>query len=115
MGFHGDHTSTCMSLRRNLGARLDGLCARPSLPHGWTHGPHPARSHGQRGPTARRREIRNYLRDQAGSRSLVFDLSVTLERFGSSGRPQQNGLHLQDLDTPLRLAAQRKIDNYRQQ
>jgi hypothetical protein len=36
-------------------------------------------------------EIRNYLRYQAGSRSLVFDLSVT-EHFGSSSHPQQNGL-----------------------
>jgi hypothetical protein len=37
-------------------------------------------------------EIRNYLREQAGSRTLVFDLSVTLERCGSSGHPVQNGL-----------------------
>jgi hypothetical protein len=37
-------------------------------------------------------EIRNYLRDQAGSRSLVFDLSVTHERFVSSSQNQQNGL-----------------------
>ena len=29
-------------------------------------------------------EIRNYLRDQAGSRSLVFDLSIAHDRFGSS-------------------------------
>ena len=73
-------------------------------------------------------EIRNYLRDQAGSRSLVFDLSITYvsaargylsqngHRFGSS-HVQQNGLlsHPQDLDAPLRLAAQRKINSYRQQ
>jgi len=62
-------------------------------------------------------EIRNYMRDQAGSRSLVFDLSITHDRFGSSSRVQQNGLlsHPQDLDAPLRLAAQRKINGYRQQ
>ena len=36
-------------------------------------------------------EIRNYLRDQAGSRSLVFDLSIAHERFGSSSHVQQNG------------------------
>ena len=36
-------------------------------------------------------EIRNYLRDQAGSRSLVFDLSITHDRFGSSSHVQQNG------------------------
>ncbi len=56
-------------------------------------------------------EIRNYLRDQAGSRSLIFDLSITHARCGSSSHVQQNGLlsHPQDLGAPLRLAAQRKI------
>jgi hypothetical protein len=54
-------------------------------------------------------EIRSYLRDQAGSRSLVFDLSIAHDRFGSSSHVQQNGLlsHPQDLDGPLRVAAQR--------
>ena len=62
-------------------------------------------------------EIRNYLRDQAGSRSLVFDLSITHDRYGSSSHVQQNGLlsHPQDLNAPLRLAAQRRINGYRQQ
>ena len=62
-------------------------------------------------------EIRNYLRDQAGSRSLVFDLSITHDRFGSSIQMQQNGLlsHPQDLDAPLCLASQRKINSFRQQ
>ena len=62
-------------------------------------------------------EICNYLRDQAGSRSLVFELSITHHRFGSSSHVHQNGLlsHPQDLDAPLRLAAQRKINSYRQQ
>ena len=62
-------------------------------------------------------EIRNYLRDQAGSRSLLFDLSITHDRFGSSSHVQQNGLlsHPQDLDAPLRLVAQHKINSYRQQ
>ena len=36
-------------------------------------------------------EIRNYLRDQAGSRSLVFDLSIAHDRFGSSSHVQENG------------------------
>ena len=47
-----------------------------------------------------RLEIRNYLRDQAGSRSLVFDLSITQDRFGSSSHVQQNGLlsHALDLE-----------------
>jgi hypothetical protein len=62
-------------------------------------------------------ELRSYLQDAAGRRSLVFDLSMTHDRFGSSSHVQQNGLlsHPQDLDAPLRLAAQRKINSYRQQ
>ena len=60
-------------------------------------------------------ELRSYLQDAAGRRSLVFDLSMTHDRFGSSSHVQQNGLlsHPQDLDAPLRLAAQRKINSYR--
>ena len=48
---------------------------------------------------------------------LVFDLSITHDRIGSSCHVQQNGLlsHPQDLDAPLRLAAQRKINSSRQQ
>jgi hypothetical protein len=33
-------------------------------------------------------EVRNYLRDQAGSWSLVFDLSIAHDRFGSSSHVQ---------------------------
>jgi hypothetical protein len=52
-----------------------------------------------------------------GSRSLVFDLSITHDRIGSSCHVQQNGLlsHPRDLDAPLLLAAQRKVNSYRQQ
>jgi hypothetical protein len=48
---------------------------------------------------------------------LVFDLSIAHDRFGSSSHVQQNGLltHPQDLDGPLRVAAQCKINAYRQQ
>ena len=48
---------------------------------------------------------------------MVFDLSIAHDRFGSSSHVQQNGLltHPQDLDGPLRVAAQRKINAYRQQ
>jgi hypothetical protein len=35
-------------------------------------------------------EIRSYLRDQAGSRSLVFDLSIAHDRFWSSSHVLQN-------------------------
>ena len=57
----------------------------------------------------RRGDVQIYLRDQAGSRSFVFDLSIAHDRFGSSSHPQQNGslTHPQDIDAPLRVAAQR--------
>ena len=62
-------------------------------------------------------EIKNYLQDAAGHRSLVFDLSITHDRIGSSGHVQQNGLlsNPQDLDAPLCLATQRQVNSYRQQ
>ena len=49
--------------------------------------------------------------------SLVFDLSIAHDRFGSSSHVQQNGLltHPLDLDAPLHVAAQRKIAAYQQQ
>ena len=42
---------------------------------------------------------------------------MTQDSFGSSSHVQQNGLlsNPKDLDAPLRLAAQRKINGYRQQ
>ncbi len=59
-------------------------------------------------------EIGSFLQDGVGRLSLVFDLSMTHNRFGSSSHVQQNGLlsYLQDLDASLRLAAHRKIDSY---
>ena len=62
-------------------------------------------------------ELRSYFRDQAGSRSLVFDLSITHHCFGSSSHLHQNGLlsHPQGPRCALRLAAQRKINSSRQQ
>ena len=54
-------------------------------------------------------EVRSYLRDQAGSRSLIFDLSIAHDRFGSSSHVQQNGL-----DGQMRVAAQRKTNAYKQ-
>jgi len=54
-------------------------------------------------------DIRNYLRD------LVFDLSITHDRYGSSSHPLQNGrlTHPQNFDAPLHIAAQRKIKSSR--
>jgi hypothetical protein len=76
--------------------------------------------HGETASAGQRRcdvEIRNYLQDSAGRQSLVFDLSMTHNLLGSSSHVQQNGLlsHPQDSDAPLRLAAQHKINGYRQQ
>ena len=47
---------------------------------------------------------------------MVFDLSIGHDRFGSSSHVQQNGslLHPQDLDSPMRVAAQRKTNAYTQ-
>jgi hypothetical protein len=61
--------------------------------------------------------LRSCLQDSAGRRSLVFDLSMTHDRFGSSSHVQQNGLlpHPQDIDKSLHLAAQGKINSFRQQ
>jgi hypothetical protein len=76
--------------------------------------------HGVTASAGKRRgdvELRSYLQDAAGRRNLIFDLSMIHDRFGSSSHVQQNGLlsNPQDLDAPLRLAAQRKINSYRQQ
>jgi len=116
MDLHGNHTSTC---RAHSGA---------TKAHDWlvsVLGPllrtagHTVRTqHGVPASAGQRRgdvEIRNYLRDQAGSRSLVFDLSITHQRYGSSSHPLQWALNSQNIDAPLHLAAQRKVNSYRQQ
>ncbi len=110
------HSHLYRSLRCNQNTRLDGLCPRP-VSHGWNtvRTQHEVTvSAGQRRGDV---ELRSFLRDQAGSRSLVFDLSITHHQFGSSSHVHQNGLlsHPHDLDVPLRLAAHRKINRYRQQ
>ena len=112
MDFHGDHTHEHVhsSLRCNQDARLDGECDRAIVTAG-----HVVRTqHGVTASAGQRRsdvEVRHFLRDQAGSRSLVFDLSIAHDRFGSSSHVQQNGSlsHPQDMDAPLRIAAQRRL------
>jgi hypothetical protein len=112
MDFHGDHTSTCTA---HSGA---------TKAHDWmvgvlgplfrTAGQTVRTQHGVAAGAGQRRgdvEIRSYLQDAAGRRNLVFDLSMTHDRFGSSSHVQQNGL----LSHPQDLAAQRKINDYRQQ
>jgi hypothetical protein len=78
MDFHGDHTATCTA--HSSASKAHVWIVSVLGPLFCTAG-HTVRT--QQGVTAsagQRRgdvEIRNYLRDQAGSRSLVFDLSST--------------------------------------
>ena len=117
LDLYGDHTSTCTAHSGETKANdwMVGVLG----PLFRTAGHAVRTQHGVTASAGQRRgdvEIRSYLQDAAGRRSLVFDLSMTHDRFGSSSHVQQNGLlsHPQDLDGPLRLAAQRKINTYRQ-
>jgi len=118
MDLYGDHTSTCTA---HSGATKAHDWAVGVLAPLFRTAGHVVRTqHGVTASAGQRRgdvEVRNYLRDAAGSRSLVFDLSITHDRIGSSCHVQQNGSlsHKQDLDAPLRMVAQRKINTYRQQ
>ena len=49
------HSHMHSSLRCNQGARLDGVCHGPPVPHGRTHCPHAARRNGKRRPMTLRR------------------------------------------------------------
>ena len=104
-------------LRDGKGARLDGKRARAVVR---TAGHLVRTQHGVTASAGQRHgdvEVRSYLRDQAGSRSLVFDdLSIAHDRFGSSSHVQQNGSlsYPQDLDGPMRVAALRKTNAYKQ-
>ncbi len=118
MDFHGDHTSTCTA--HSGATKAHDWMVSVLGPLFRTAGHVVRTQHGVTASAGQRRgdvEIRNYLWDQAGSRSLAFDLSIAHDRFGSSSPPQQNGClsHPQDLDAPLRIAAQRKIAAYQQQ
>jgi hypothetical protein len=117
MDLYGDHTSTCTA---HSGATKAHDWAVGVLGPLFRTAGHVVRTqHGVTASAGQRRgdvEIRSFLQDAAGCRSLVFDLSITHDRIGSSCHVLQNGLlsHPQDLDAPLRLAAQRKINSYRQ-
>jgi hypothetical protein len=117
MDFHGDHTSTCTS--HSGATKAHDWMVSVLGPLFRTAGHLVRTQHGVTASAGQRRgdvEVSSYLRDQAGSRSLVFDLSITHDRFGSSSHVQQNGSlsHPQDLDGPMRVAAQRKTNAYRQ-
>jgi len=110
MDFHGDHPSTCTA--HSGATKAHDWMVSVLGPLFRTAGHVVRTQHGVTASAGQRRgdvEIRNYLRDQAGRRSLVFDLSIAHDRFGSSSHPQQNRslTHPQDIDAPLRVAAQR--------
>ena len=117
---HGDHISTCTAhsgatkahdwMVGRLGPLFRTAGHRVRTQHGVSTS---AENRQKRGDV----EILNYLQDAAGSRNLVFDLSVTHDRYGSSAQPHHNGLltHPQDLDAPLHVAARKKISTYRDQ
>ena len=125
MDFHGDHTRTCTAHSGATKAHdwmvsVLGPVCRTRLPNcpgccfRCLAGNTVRTQMGVTGSAGQRCGPFN-LRDQAGSRNLVFDLAVTHERFGSSSHPQQNGLLTHHIDAPLRVAAQRKIQSCRQQ
>ena len=93
MDFHGDHTSTCTA--HSGATKAHDWMVSVLGPLFRTAGHIVRTQHGVAASAGQRRgdvEIRNYLRDQAGSRSLVFDLSIAHDRFGSSSsHVQQNG------------------------
>jgi hypothetical protein len=103
MDFHGDHTSTCTS--HSGATKAHDWMVSVLGPLFRTAGHLVRTQHGVTASAGQRRgdvEVRSFLRDQAGSRSLVFDLSITHDRFGSSSHVQQNGSlsHPQDLERP---------------
>jgi hypothetical protein len=77
MDLHGDHTSTCTA--HSGATKAHDWMVSVLGPLFRTAGHVVRTQHGVTASAGQRRgdvEIRNYLRDQAGSRSLVFDLSI---------------------------------------
>jgi len=92
MDLYGDHTSTCtahsgLTKAHDWAVGVQGPLFR-SAGHVVRSQHHVTASAGKRRGDV---EVRNYLHDAAGSRSLVFDLSITHDRFGASTHVQQNG------------------------
>ena len=90
MDLYGDHTSTCTA---HSGATKAHDWAVGVLGPLFRTAGHVVRTqHGVVASAGQRRgdvEVRNYLRDAVGSRSLVVDLSITHDRIGSSCHVQQ--------------------------
>ena len=90
MDFHGDHTSTCTA--HSGATKTPDWLVGVLRPMFRTSGHTVRTQHGVTASAGQRRgdvEIRSYLQDAAGRRSLVFDLSMTHDRFGSSSHVQQ--------------------------
>jgi hypothetical protein len=101
MDFPGDHTSTCTG--HSGATKANDWMVSVIWPLYRTAGHLVRTHHGVTASAGQRRgdvEVRSYLRDQAGSRTLVSDLSITHDRFGSNSRVQQNGSLLQKLCSP---------------
>jgi hypothetical protein len=90
---YGDHISTCTAHSGATKAHDWMVGALGSL---FRTAGHTVRTqHGVTASAGQRRgdvETRSFLQDAAGRRSLVFDLSMTHDRFGSSSHVQQDGL-----------------------
>jgi hypothetical protein len=91
MDFHSNHTASCTA--HSGATKAHDWMVSVLGPLFRTAGHTVRTQHAVTASAGQRRgdvDIRNYLRDQAGS--LVFDLSITHERFGSgsSGHVQQN-------------------------
>jgi len=85
------HSHLYTSRRCNQGARLDGICPWPSVSHGWTHGSHTTRGHGQRRPTARRRGDPQLPTRPSGQPEPGLRPQHNHDRSGSSSHPLQKG------------------------
>jgi hypothetical protein len=59
-------------------------------------------------------QIKGYLQHNGAPRDLVFDLSITHERWGAVGDPSKTGQlrHPADINKPLREAAKEKANKY---
>ena len=90
MDFHGDHTATCTA--HSGATKAHDWMVGVLRPLFRTAGHTVRTQHGVTASAGQRRgdvELRCYLQDAAGRRSLVFDLSMTHDRFGSSSHVQQ--------------------------
>jgi hypothetical protein len=92
MDFHGDRTSTCTA--HSGATKAHDWMVSVLGPLFRTAGHVVRTQHGVTASAGQRRgdaEIRNYLRDQAGSRSLVFDLCIAHDLFFPAATRNKTG------------------------